>query len=84
MKTTVQLLSSNERMALALFFGTDAFAALRHLCQLEIDGLAKDALSAQDMDAVRYSQGQAAMAKKLPLILKEIYNETEKSEKKKS
>lgn len=84
MKTTVELLSSNERAALALLFGTDAYNALRHLCQLEIDGLAKDALGAQNMEALNYSRGQAAMAKKLPLIIKQIYGETEKSEKKKS
>lgn len=84
MKTTVELLTSNERAALALFFGTDAYAAFKHLCQLEINGIAKDALGAGNMEAVNFCRGQAAMAKKLPLIVRDIYQETEKKGKQKS
>ncbi len=78
MKSTVELLSDKERAALALLFGTDANNALRKLCQLEIDGCAKDALAATDMNQVNYFRGEASMAKKLPKLIEQVYKETDK------
>lgn len=78
MKSTVELLNSKERAALALFFGTDAFTAFRRVAQLEIDGLAKDALGATTMDQVNFLKGRAAMAKELPLLIELIYKQSEK------
>lgn len=78
MKSTVEQLSDNERQALALFFGTDAFSAFKKLCQLEINGLARDALASRKIDELGNSRGQAEMAKKLPLIIGEIYKRSNK------
>lgn len=78
MKSTVEALSGKERDALALFYGTDAFQAFRRLCQIEIEGLGKDALAATTMDAVNFLKGRASFAKELPKLLEEIYKENKK------
>lgn len=81
MKSTVEQLNSKEKAALALLFGTDAFAALRKICQLEINGVAKDALAATDITQVYFFRGEASMAKKLPKLIEQIYKENGKKNK---
>lgn len=75
MKSTLDQLSSKEKAALALLYGTDAFLALRKICQLEINGVAKDALEATVIEQVHYAKGQAAMAKKVIRLVELIYKE---------
>lgn len=78
-KNTIDNLSQKERLALAHFYGTDSYNALVKFCQLEIDGLAKDALSAIHMDGINFLKGRASFAKELPQLLKAINESTEKS-----
>lgn len=70
MKSSVDRLSVSEREALANFYDTDAYKALKKLCQFEIEGLGKDALGSQTHEQTRYYSGQASMAVKIPKIIK--------------
>lgn len=78
MKSTVEQLNTKEKAALALLFGTDAFQALKKICQLEIDGVAKDALASTEINQVYFFRGEASMAKKLPKLVEQIYKESGK------
>lgn len=81
MKSTVEILNSKEKAALALLYGTDAYVALKKLCQAEIDGVAKDALAAIEITQVYFNRGEAGMAKKLIKLIEQIYKESEKKQK---
>lgn len=78
MKSIVEQLSGKERDALALFYGTDAFAAFKKICQLEINGLGKDALAANTMDQVNFFKGRASMAKELYKLIEATYKDEDK------
>ena len=82
MKSTVEQLTSAERKALVLFYDTPAYNALKHLCQLEIDGLGKDALASQDHNQTRWLGGEANMAAKIPKIVRQLYKESEDNKEK--
>lgn len=82
MKSTVEQLTKVERQALVHFYETVPFEALKHLCQLEIDGLAKDALDSQSQEQTRYYAGQAAMATKLIKIIRQLYKDDKESREK--
>ncbi len=81
MKSTIEQLSASERKALAHFYNTAAYKALKHLCELGIIGLGKDALGSQSHDDTRWYGGQANMAAKIPKAVRSIYEESEKNEK---
>lgn len=83
MKSTVDLLTDKQREALALFYGTDAFDAIKQLCKLEIEGLGKDALASPDHEQTRFYAGQAAMAAKLPKVIRMLYKVKEDNKAKK-
>lgn len=82
MKSTVEQLSPAERAALVHFYDTEAYKALKKLCQLEIDGLGKDALGSPDHEQTRYYSGQASMAAKLPKVIRQLYQEAEENKQK--
>ena len=81
MKSTLEQLSANERKALALWYDSDAYKAFKKICRLEIQGLGKDALGSPSHDQTRFYGGQAAMAAKLPKIVKSLYDESVKNQK---
>jgi hypothetical protein len=78
MKSTLDRLSPKEKEALALLYDTEGYTALKKLCTAEIDGLGKDALGASDMEFVKFCSGQAAMAKKIAVYIREAYKEVNK------
>lgn len=78
MKSTLEQLSAGERKALALFYDTDAFKALRKLVDVERLELAKDHVDQTDIMQVRYLSGQASSLKKLILTLGENHKQSEK------
>jgi hypothetical protein len=78
MKSTLEDLSASEKNALALFYDSAAYKALRHLCQAEIEGLGKDALLSQSHEHTRWLGGQADMAAKILKIIRELYKESQK------
>ena len=75
MKSTIEQLSAAELKALVLWYNTASFNAYKRLCQLEIDGLGKDALGSPNHDQTRFYSGQASMAAKLPKMIKGLYEE---------
>jgi len=83
MKSTVELLTDKQRGALARLYGTDAHDALKALCKLEITGLGKDALDSPDHNMTRWYAGQAAMAAKIPRVIKMLNKEFEDNKAKK-
>lgn len=78
MKSTVDLLTKKEKEALALWYETPSFMALKKLCELEIEGLGKDALGSPSHEATKYYAGQADMAAKLIKVVGGIYKENVK------
>lgn len=78
MKSTLEQLSASKKQALALFYDTEAYKALKELCELEIDGLGKDALGSPSHEQTKWFGGQASMAAKIPKIIKELYIESNK------
>lgn len=82
MKSTLEKLSYKEQELLALFYDTETYKALKHLCQLEIDGLGKDALASIGHEWTRYYSGQAEMAAKIPKIIRELYRDKDKNKQK--
>lgn len=82
MKSTIEQLTGAQRKALALFYETPTYEALKALCQLEIDGLAKDALDSPSQEQTRYYAGQAQMASKLVKLIRQLYKESLKSDDK--
>lgn len=55
-----------------------SYKVLKKLCQLEIDGLAKDALVSQNQEQTRELNGQAMMASKLPKLIRGLYMDINK------
>lgn len=80
MKSTLEQLSAKEREALAHFYDTDAYKALRKLVDLERLETAKDHLDQTDILQVRYLSGQASSLKKLVLTLRDNYKQFEKKD----
>lgn len=72
MRSTIEQLGPKDRKTLAHWYGTESFIALKKLLQLEIDGLAKDALASIDHEQTRFLSGQASMAVKIPKIVKQL------------
>lgn len=72
MKSTIEQLTPKDRVALAHWYGTESFNALKKLLQFEIDGLGKDALASLDHEQTRFLSGQASMAVKIPKIVKQL------------
>lgn len=81
MKSTVELLTPEERKALVLFYDTRAHKALIQLIQNERLELAKDHVDQTDINQVRYLSGQVASLKKLAGTLKSLYQESLKNDK---
>lgn len=80
MKSTVEQLSAKDRKALALFYDTDAYNALKHFAELEITSLGKDALGQTDITQVHYFRGRAAWASELCKLIRQISKETDKNQ----
>ena len=78
MKSTIELLSPTDRKALALFYGTPAYAALERLVKLERLELAKDAIEQTDILIVRYLHGGSVNLQKILRTVKDIHKSTEK------
>ncbi len=82
MKSTVEQLTPDERKALVLFYDTKAYEAFKRLCELEIEGLGKDALGSTEHSQTRWFGGQANMAAKLPKLIRELHKESEANKEK--
>jgi hypothetical protein len=78
MKSTLEKLSKADKQALAHFYDTDSYKALRRLVDLERIELAKDHVDQTDMMLVRYLSGQIQGLKKLILTLKTNYQNLNK------
>lgn len=78
--STLEQLSPAYRKALATLYETDAYKAIKQLCELEINGLGKDALGSQSHDMTRFYAGQAYMAAKLPRSIKQLHKEAQENE----
>lgn len=72
MKSTVEQLTPKDRKTLSTFYETDTYAALKRLCELERDELARDAIEQRDIAEVRYMHGQAMSLKKLFQTIKDL------------
>lgn len=79
MKSTVEQLTPKDRKALALFYETDAYNALKRFAELEVSALGVDALSQTEITQVHYLRGRATWASELCKLIREIYKTTEKS-----
>lgn len=79
MKSTVEQLSPKDKKALALFYETDAYSALKHFAELEITALGVDALIQTEITQVHYLRGRASWANELCILIRKISKETEKS-----
>jgi hypothetical protein len=76
MKSTVEQLTTSERTALALFYDTPAFRALRRLLELErLNTATKLLLLNPSVDGhyISKHQGRAEMCKDLNTLIKENY-----------
>lgn len=80
MKSTIDQLTPKDRIALAHWYGTESYNALKKLLRLEIEGLGKDALGSPNHEQTKYFAGEAAMAAKIPKIVKQLSIETDKVE----
>lgn len=78
MKSTLEELTSAERKALALFYDTPAYQALRRLVDIERLELAKSHVDQVDILQVRYLSGQTAALKKLIGTLRENFKSSNK------
>jgi len=78
MKRTVDLLTANEKEALAHLYELPGFKALSKLCQLEINALAKDALLSPDHETTKFLNGQATAYMNLPKLVRNLYKELNK------
>jgi homoaconitase/3-isopropylmalate dehydratase large subunit len=75
MKRTVDLLTANEKEALAHLYELPGYKALIKLCQLEINAIAKDALLSPDHETTRYLHGQAFAYENLPRLVRNLYKD---------
>jgi hypothetical protein len=75
MKSTLEQLSKNERDALARFYETDGYKALKRLIEIERLEIAKDHVDVSDIMMIRYLSGQAQSLKKLINTLTENYKQ---------
>lgn len=78
MKSTLEELSAADRKALAHFYETPAYAALRKLIDLERLELAKSHVDQVDILQVRYLSGQTSSLKKLIGTLQENFKASNK------
>jgi hypothetical protein len=89
MKSTVEQLTTQERQALALFYDTPAFRALKRLLELERLNTATKLLLLDpntDSHFISKHQGRAEAFKDLNLLIKDNYKQhirTEESNQKK-
>lgn len=77
--STLKKLSPAERDALARFYETDGYKALKKFCELDIAGLGKDALVAKDMEELNRFRGQAEILANLPVLIRELFLEMNKT-----
>lgn len=75
MKSTVELLSVKERTALALWYDTESYKALKHLLQEERLNICTKLLDVapDDTAVIGRHQGRADGLKQLHLVLKQNY-----------
>lgn len=75
MKTTVELLTTAERRALALWYDTASYKALKKLLKLERENTATKLIDIDPTDSVSIArhQGRADFAKQLHLKMKDNY-----------
>lgn len=78
MRSTIDQLSPAEKKALALWYDTASYKALLHLAELEVQGLAADALIAPNMEQVRYLHGRSSWAADIFKLVKELYKQSNK------
>lgn len=79
MKSTQDSLSQKEKEALALFYDSDAHRALIHIRDVEVSGLAADALLADSQERTMYLRGQTVWANNLLKMIEDIYKQSQKS-----
>lgn len=73
MKSTVDLLSKNEKAALAALYETDGYKVLKRVHELELIGMGKDAIVAQTMEQVKFLNGRAFQSKATIDLIRGIY-----------
>lgn len=89
MKSTVEQLTTQERTALALFYDTPAYKAIKRLLELERLNIATKLLLLNpsiEGHFISKHQGRAEMAKDINLMIRDNYREhirTEESNQKK-
>lgn len=76
--SSLEKLSPKEREALARWYDSDSWKALRHLVDVERMMLAKDHVDQIDIMQIRYLSGQANGLKKLILTLAKNYKDVDK------
>lgn len=78
MKSTQDSLSPKEKEALALFYDSAAHRALIHIRDIEVSGLAADALLSDTQERTMYLRGQTVWANQLLKMIEDIYKQSQK------
>lgn len=78
MKDSVQQLTPKEREALALWYDSASYKALLRLAEVDVAGLAADALNAPNLEQVKYLKGRADWAVDIFKLLQENYRKSQK------
>lgn len=78
MKSTLDQLTKNEKEALARWYESDGYKALKRLRDLELVGMGADALAAPSMEQVSYLKGRAFQWKAVVEVIHHIYKESQK------
>lgn len=79
-KNTIELLSDDEKQALAALYEHSGFKALKRFVELERLELAKDSINQLDILNVRYLAGQAQSLKTLIKVLEAINKEANRKD----
>lgn len=82
MKSTVELLTTKERTALALWYDSDSYKAFKRLMELERVNIATKLIDvpADDTVMIARHQGRADACKQLHLTLKDNYTKWNKAD----
>lgn len=84
MKSMVELLNTQERKALALWYDTESYRALKKLLELERNNIATKLVDIDPTDVVSISrqQGRADALKQMHLTFKKNYQDNVRTEEK--
>lgn len=83
MKSTIDQLSANEKMALAALYSMDGYGVLKKIHNIDQMGLGQDALSAPNMEHVKFLQGRMYQSKATIELIRNVYRALQDDERKK-